>query len=130
MNRRCVLAVVAAGFAAAPTLCLAAVDEAELAVLGRQWLSRAESGDVVPAWDTEERPVGIPESYAVAPPIIKETTRRCRFNYDKNRRSLLQCLDVTSVYPRNDLPRAQLTLPVTIMPVQVERRPVANVQVR
>ena len=115
---------------AAPDEPKAGAHAAQLPGLAQQWLARAESGDLVPAWNAEEQPTGIPQSYQVSPPFIKESGRQCRANYEKNRRSLLLCLDVFSVFPRNDLPRAQLRLPTNITQTRAERPPVVNIQVR
>ncbi len=97
----------------------------------QQWLGRAESGDLIPAWDVEEPPQGIPPAYATAPAIIKETSPRCRWRYRDSRRDLLSCLEIFGPYVREDTPRAQLILPRIKPPTMpIRRPPVAVVDVR
>ena len=102
-----------------------------LEAAAQEWLGRAESGDLIPAWNVKEPPKGIPQAFLVGPPIIKEARTRCRFHSEKERRALLLCLDIFGARNREDTPRAQLRLsPPPSMPSRPVQPPVAQVQVR
>lgn len=107
-----------------------AVAANRLDTIAQEWLGRAESGDLIPAWNLQEPPTGIPKAYRVGPPIIKETTRRCRFHYEKDRRSLLLCLEVFGAYHREDTPRAQLKVSTAPPAMPTARPPVARIEVK
>ncbi len=104
---------------------------ASLESAAQEWLGRAESGDLIPAWNIKEPPKGIPQAYLVGPPVIKESRTRCQFHSEKERRALLLCLDVFGAYHREDTPRAQLVLPPPVyVPTPPAQPPEARVQVR
>ena len=102
-----------------------------LEAAAQAWLGRAESGDLIPAWNIKEPPKGIPLAYLVGPPIVKEARTRCRFHSETERRALLLCLNVFGTYTREDTVRSQLTLPPPIfVPVLLPKPPKALIQVR
>jgi hypothetical protein len=96
------------------------------------FLGRAESGDLIPAWNVKEPPKGVPQAYLVGPPVIKEIRTRCRFHSETERRALLLCLDIFGVYTREDTVRPQLALPPppVFVPVLPPKPPKAQIVVR
>jgi len=89
---------------------------AVLETAAQEWLGRAESGDLIPAWNVKEPPPGIPPAYDVAPAVVKEARTRCRFHSEKERRALLLCLQIFGEYTREDIPRVGLRLPTPFIP--------------
>ncbi len=84
---------------------------AGLEAAAQEWLGRAESGDLIPAWNVKEPPPGIPPAYDVTPAVVKEARTRCRFHSEKERRALLLCLQVFGAYTREDVPRVGVRTP-------------------
>ena len=105
---------------------------AALETAAQEWLGRAESGDLIPAWNVKEPPTGIPPAYDVAPAVVKEARTRCRFHSEKERRALLLCLQIFGAYTREDIPRVGLRLspPVFIPPPPPRLPPDAIIDVR
>jgi len=95
----------------------------------QEWLGRAESGDLIPAWNVKEPPKGIPPAYDVAPAVVKEMRTRCRFHSEKERRALLLCLQIFGAYTREDTPRVGLRMAVPVVPL-LPPPPRARVDVR
>jgi hypothetical protein len=87
-----------------------------LEAAAQEWLGRAESGDLIPAWNVKEPPPGIPPAYDVAPAVVKDARTRCRFHSERERRALLLCLQIFGAYTREDTPRVGLRLPVRLPP--------------
>src|SRR3972149_268864 len=42
-----------------------------LEAAAQKWLGRAESGDLIPAWNVKEPPKGIPQAFLLGPPILQ-----------------------------------------------------------
>lgn len=90
---------------------------AALETAAQEWLGRAESGDLIPAWNVKEPPTGIPQAYDVAPAVVKEARTRCRFHSEKERRALLLCLQIFGAYTREDVPRVGARITPTLPPL-------------
>ena len=104
---------------------------AGLEAAAQEWLGRAESGDLIPAWNVKEPPKGIPPAYDVAPAVVKEARTRCRFHSEKERRALLLCLQIFGAYRREDTPRAGLRISYPVPPIiYIPPPPRARVDVR
>jgi hypothetical protein len=102
-----------------------------LEAAAQEWLGRAESGDLIPAWNVKEPPQGIPPAYDVAPAVVKDARTRCRFHSERERRALLLCLQIFGAYTREDTPRVGLRLqPHLPPPPPPPRPPEASVIVR
>jgi hypothetical protein len=102
-----------------------------LEVAAQEWLGRAESGDLIPAWNVKEPPTGIPPAYDVAPAVVKEARTRCRFHSEKERRALLLCLQIFGAYTREDTPRVGArSTPPPVPPPPVWQPPNAQIDVR
>lgn len=102
-----------------------------LETAAQEWLGRAESGDLIPAWNVKEPPKGIPPAYDVAPAVVKEARTRCRFHSEKERRALLLCLQIFGAYRREDIPRVGLRIAYPTPPIiYIPPPPRARVDVR
>jgi hypothetical protein len=106
------------------------VSETKMSAAASEWLGRAESGDLIPAWNVKEPPRGIPPAYRIAPPVVKEGRTRCQFHSEKERRALLTCLEVFGVYHRADTPRAGEVLPPPVYVPPLRRPPTAIIVVK